>query len=103
MSIPMQISFHQVQPSRAVELVIRDHFEKLKKICSRIISFRAVITQTTVRHRKGNIFHVRLDVRLPGREILVGHESDLNHAHEDPYVAIRDAFRLARRRVRDFD
>lgn len=38
---------------------------------------------------------------MPGSEIVVNREPSEHHAHEDVYVAIRDAFRAARRQVQD--
>ena len=36
-------------------------------------------------------------ITVPGSEIPVRHARPADHAHEDPYVALRDAFRGARR------
>jgi hypothetical protein len=76
-------------------------------------------------HHKGKAFQVRLDLSVPGREIVINRapkrlsaakstegrqvETDLveNHrpskhaAHEDLYVAIRDAFNAAGRKLQD--
>jgi len=51
-------------------------------------------------HRDGNEFRVRIDLSVPGRDVVVG-RSPPHHAHTDVYVAIKDAFRAARREVMD--
>jgi cold shock CspA family protein len=38
---------------------------------------------------------------MPGQEIVINHEGASNHAHEDVYVAIRDAFDALDRRLED--
>jgi ribosome-associated translation inhibitor RaiA len=45
-------------------------------------------------HHQGNPFTVKLDITLPGSEIVVNRD----HA-EDVYVALRDAFEAARRQL----
>ena len=61
-----------------------------------------VVVEAPHRHsHKGKMYHVRIDLSLPGREIVVGREPEQNHAHEDVYVAIRDAFNAAVRRLED--
>jgi cold shock CspA family protein len=45
---------------------------------------------------------VRIDLTVPGTELVVSRESGLNHAHEDAYVAIRDAFKAARRKLDNY-
>jgi len=53
-------------------------------------------------HRKGRKYRARIDLKLPGRNIVVGNASESNPTHEDVYVAVRHAFDAARRRVQDF-
>ncbi|MGB1548585.1 MAG: HPF/RaiA family ribosome-associated protein, partial [Alphaproteobacteria bacterium] len=37
----------------------------------------------------------------PGKELVVTHSGPKDHAHEDVYVAIRDAFGAAARQLED--
>ncbi len=102
MQVPMQISFRHVEPSVVLEDVIRKNTERLEKYFPRITSVKTVVTRSALRHRKGNLYQIRIDLTLPGGNLVVGNDSDLNHAHEDPYVAVRDSFLSARRQIRDF-
>ena len=54
------------------------------------------------RHHKGNLYHVRIDLRVPGSELVVKRHPAQHAAHEDVYVAIRDAFDDARRELQDY-
>ena len=101
MQLPLQITFRHMDPSAALEARIRQRAEELDHFFDRIISCRVVVECAHRRHQQGNIFEVRVDLNIPGREIVVGREPGVNHAHEDPYVALRDAFDAARRLLED--
>lgn len=53
-------------------------------------------------HRKGNLYHIRVDIGVPGGEIVANRDPAANGAHEDVYVAIRDAFDAAKRQLQDY-
>lgn len=102
MQVPLQITFHDIDPSEAIEARIRERAAKLEEFCERIISCRVVVEAPHRRNNKGRLYSVRIDLTLPGAEIVVNREPQLNHAHEDVYVAIRDAFNAAQRRIQDY-
>ncbi len=102
MQMPLQISFRHMAHSNALAFEIEKKALKLETFCPRITSMNVVIEPTTRRHQQGNLFHVRIDLTLPGREIVVGSDPSLNQAHEDAHVAIRDAFKAARRQIEDY-
>jgi hypothetical protein len=37
------------------------------------------------------------------RELQIGHDPAQDHAHEDPYIAVRDAFDAAKRRLANLE
>ena len=97
----MQIRFHGMEPSPAVEARIREKAAELERFSDRITSCRVTVEKEHRHHHKGNLFRVRLDIGAPGREIAVTRTGPQDHAHEDVYVAIRDAFSAAVRRLED--
>jgi len=101
MAIPLQITFRNMTPSPAVRARIREHVEKLEHIHDRIMSCRVVIRSPHRHHRKGHIFHVSIDAKVPGSEVAVNRDPGEHHAHEDVYVAVRDAFDALARRLQD--
>ena len=101
MMLPLQITFRNMPRSGAVEQAIRDRAERLDRFCRHIMGCRVVV-ETRHRQHQGNLYHVRIDLTLPGREIVVGRERALHRTYEDVYVAIRDAFNSAGRRLEDF-
>lgn len=53
-------------------------------------------------HHKGNLYRVRLEIEVPDDQILVTRDPGDEHAHEDIYVAVRDAFDAARRQLKSY-
>jgi ribosomal subunit interface protein len=102
MQLPLQITWRNLEASDAVESAVREKAQKLERFAEHITSCRVIIEAPHKHHHQGNIYHVKIDITLPGAEILATHHSDKHHAHEDVYVAIRDAFDVARRQLEDY-
>lgn len=126
MKIPLQITFRDMPPSKAIEDTIRDKANKLDSLYDDIMSCRVIVEAPHRHHHKGKAYVVRINMTVPGGELVVNrepkrlvaarsaHAGDLektmaeNHepskhaAHEDAYVAIRDAFNAAARKLQDY-
>ncbi len=101
MQAPLQITFRHMDSSDAVVARIRERTAELERYSDRMTSCRVVVECRHPRHQQGNLFRVRVDLKVPGREIVVGRDPAAHRAHEDVYVAIRDAFDAARRLLED--
>lgn len=101
MQIPLQISFRNMTSSEAVAARIRERAEEIERFCDRITSCRVVVEAPHRHQHQGRIYHVRVDITVPGEEVVVKRDPSAHHAHEDVYVAIRDAFDAARRQLED--
>ena len=97
MQIPMQITIRDVDHSEALETHIRDKAKKLDEFFDHIMSRRVVVEVPHKHHHQGKQFNVRIDIGVPGSEIVVNRD----HA-EDVYVALRDAFDAAKRQLEDY-
>jgi ribosomal subunit interface protein len=97
MQIPLQITIRDVDHSEALETRIRDKVAKLEEFSKNIISCRVVVEVPHKHHHQGKQFNVRIDISVPGSEIVVNRD----HA-EDVYVALRDTFDAAKRRLEDY-
>lgn len=102
MRLPLQITFHNLEPSEFIEKAAREHAEKLEQFHDQIISCRVSIEAPHKHQNKGILYHVTIDIRVPGDEIVVSRMPDDEHAHEDVYVAMRDAFNAARRQLKQY-
>lgn len=96
----LQVTFRNIDASPTVEDRIRERARELERFFDHIISCRVVIEAPKRRHH-GDLYHVRIDLKVPGREIVVKRDPPEQHAHEDIYVAVRDAFDAVRRRIED--
>ena len=96
MQTPLQITFRNFPRSDAVEARIRDKAAKLEKFHGHIMSCHVAVEQLHRHHQQGTQFTVRLDIRMPGHEVVV----DRDH-HEDIYVALREAFDAAGRKLEE--
>lgn len=92
MDVPIELTFRHIGKSDALEAQVREHARKLERFYDHIISCRVVVEAPHKQHNKGNIYHVRVDVTVPEGELVASRDPAANHAHEDAYVAIRDAF-----------
>ena len=102
MQVPLQITFRHMESSEALAARIRERAEELNRFFDRIVSCRVAVELQNARHQQGNLFHVRVDLTVPGREIVVGRDPAAHHAHEEPHVAVRDSFDAARRLLEDY-
>ena len=96
MQLPTQIVFRDLPRSDAIEAAIQEKVDKLDAYFDRIMGCRVTVG-TVGRHKhQGKLFNIRVDLTVPGSEILVNRDSA-----EDVYVAIRDAFDHVRRKLED--
>ena len=97
----LQITFKEMEPSDAIETWVREHAAKLEKFYEPIIHCHVLIEAPHRHSHHGGLYEVRIDMTVPGEEVVVSHQGPKNQAHEDIYVALRDAFRAARRQLQD--
>lgn len=102
MEKPLQITFKNLDHSDAIEANIREKFERLQRFSDDMMGCHVVVEAPHKHHHQGNIYHVSIDITLSGDEIVANRRPDEHHAHEDVYVAIRDAFDNARRQLEDY-
>ena len=99
MQIPLEIAFVDMDSSPAVEARVRERAERLERHFDGITSCHVYVAAPHRHHRKGKLFEVRVEVRVPGAELAItGKPGDVN-AHEDVYVAVRDAFDAMERQL----
>ena len=91
MQLPLQITFRNMDPSDAVEANVREKAAKLDGFLENIMACRVVVEAQHRHHHKGNLYSARIDITVPGHEIVVSRTPGKDHAHEDVYVAVRDA------------
>lgn len=96
MKLPLQITSRNVSLSESAEQSIREKAAKLDQFYDQIMSCRVLVESPHRHQQRGNQYNVRLDITVPGSEIVIKREEN-----EDLYVAIRDAFDAAQRKVKE--
>lgn len=102
-TIPLQIAFEGgLTASEALQRRVEQEAERLERFHDHIISCRVAIIGRSGKRRHGDLYAVRLQITTPGAgEVVIDRNPPADHAHEDPFVAVRDAFSAARRRLQD--
>ena len=101
MAVPLEILFHNLDRSPAVEADIRERVAKLERLADDILSCRVTVEGPHKHHRQGNLFAVRVDLRVAGNDIVASRAPGDDRSHEDVFVAVRDAFDAARRQLQE--
>lgn len=120
MTLALQITYRNLDRSDQIDHRIRAEAAKLNKFYPRIESCRVVVEAPEGHHRHGNVNHVRIDLGVPGGELVTTHEPGLQSSlqraeaaktakhmevdapHKSISRAIHDAFKSARRQLQDY-
>lgn len=102
----VDIVFRNMPPSEALESRILEAVERLDAVGGRIAGCRIVVAVPCSDERDtaaAGRYFVRIDLRLPDGEVVIGREPEDQYAHRDPDVALRGAFAAAERLLRARD
>jgi cold shock CspA family protein/ribosome-associated translation inhibitor RaiA len=120
MKVPVQITFRNMKQSEVIEEWVRDEIAKLESFYSDVMGCRVAIEVPHRHHRKGSTYHIRIDLTMPGGEIVVKRQPSLSHRaaqagetairkhlettipHKNLRLAINDAFKAAGRQLQDY-
>ena len=102
MQTPIQISFHQLAPSPAIEARIREKVAKLEHYFAGLISCRVVVERAYHQYQDRGPVSVRFELAVPGnRTIVGGGPGTCNDAAEGFEGALTAAFEAAKRQLHD--
>ncbi|TAM81408.1 MAG: HPF/RaiA family ribosome-associated protein [Acidobacteria bacterium] len=119
MVLPLQITFRNLHSSEMVKGWIQEEANKLNEFYGKITSCRVVVELPNRRHKAGNLYHVRIDLTVPGGEMVVERQPGLRGLpghieikptkslevmapHKDLRQAINDAFGAMQRRLQNY-
>lgn len=105
MQEPLEIVFHQLEPSPDIEADIRERADKLSRLYDRLTHCRVSIEALHRQHRTGNVYDVHIDMLVPGGELVVSrepHNAKEKYANPDLRTSIRDAFQAAERQLKAY-
>ena len=96
MRSPVEITLRGVPQSGALERYVGEQARALDRQCDRIQACHVVVEALHRPKQQGAQFAVRLNITLPGTEVVVNREHG-----EDVYMAVRDAFEAAGLQLKD--
>ena len=103
MDSPLEIAFHNMDTSEALERKVRGRVGRLNQRYGFINSCHVVVE---VPHRnpanQAREYHVRIEVRVPDKELVVSRDPGDDRTHFDPHLAVRDAFDAMERQLEQF-
>lgn len=99
MQVPIEVTFRDMTPSPALDLKVREWVGKLEHVVP--IQRCTVVVETPHKHqRHGTPFQIHLSIAIPGHQVTVTRGARAEY--QDPYLAVSDAFRAARRELLAF-
>jgi ribosomal subunit interface protein len=96
MQVPLEISARLIELTPDLEADLRRRSAKLERYFDRITSCRIAVEGPSNHHQAGGPYRVRLDITVPGSELVANKEG------EELNAVIRDAFQAAERQVEEF-
>jgi cold shock CspA family protein len=120
MQVPLQITFRNMESSPRIKEWIRAEAERLETFYSQIMGCRVAVEVPHRHHRKGSRYRVRIDLTLPGGEVVIKRQPNIRDRvkqrgeaqaskslevatpNKNLRLAIDDAFRVAVRRLQDY-
>lgn len=119
-STRLQITCHGVDSSPALKQLIADLADKLDHTFNGITSCHVVLEHSHQNRSRGDPYSVRIELNVPKARLVVQHEPpakrilkgadaensskalEVEQPEKDPYVAVHEAFTIARRKLDDY-
>ena len=92
MQVPLELSFHNLEPSEHLERRIRERVARLERFFDRIVSCHVTLSAPHRSQQHALAYHLRIEVRVPQKPLIVNRDPGPQGAHFDAYVLIRDSF-----------
>jgi ribosome-associated translation inhibitor RaiA len=102
MTTPVEIHFHGIDKSEAIETRVREKVAKLEKHFGRMTHCRVVLEAPHRSPTKPKVYQIKIEIGMPrAQPVVVSHEREGSHAGEELPLAIREAFDVALRKIDD--
>jgi ribosome-associated translation inhibitor RaiA len=102
MRTPLRITFQNTRASDALRAMITEEVDHLEHFFGRMTACHVVFKVPDGNHRSSGLYEVAVHLKMPGGTTVdVDRTPGLDVRFADPLFAVGDAFRRARRRIRD--
>ncbi len=102
MRLTPQISFRNLEPGEEIKQRIDEEVRRLEKFYGGIIGCKVMVEVPHHRHRTGDRYRVRIDLTVPGRELVVSRDPGNNDESTNLPAAITAAFDAMQRQLEDY-
>jgi hypothetical protein len=100
MPAPVQITFEGISHSDAIEGYIRNEMDNLHDVDAWVTSASVAVTPPRAKHFSGDPYRLRVRLTVEGGpDINVNHDPGAGRRHDAMQIAVRDTFRIVRRRL----
>ncbi len=91
------ITWRHFEPTPKDEEHVQQGLQRLERFFDHILRCEVAIDAPHGHQANGSPYHVRIDITVPGHELVINRDPGDDNAHADLHVAIRDAFKAAER------
>jgi len=102
MQTPLEIAFKHVDPSDEIKELVEEKAAELERFYDGITSCHVYIRAPHRSQRSGNLCEVTVEVRVPGKELVVRSDQGDASGNEHLSVAVRNAFSTMAQRLKDW-
>ncbi len=100
METPLRLTFRHADHSDALAARTHELVGRLARLQPHMTDCHVTVEGPSGRHVKGGTFAVSIDISLPKSSVHVDTARSPKAAHADPYIALRDAYDIAKRQLR---
>lgn len=97
MQTPLEISFQHVEPDDDIKAYVRERVDYLAQLYDGITSCQVYIAAPQNRQKTGHLYDITIEVRVPGKELVVSDRKGDRQQHKHLRIALRDAFAIIER------
>lgn len=101
MQVPLEVTYRGVEKTDAIDELVNEKVGKLETVCDRLNSCHIAIEKIHDRPSSGSPYRVRIDMRVPGQEVVAESNPGEGVQYNALDAVIRDAFDAARRQLQE--
>lgn len=103
MQFPPEIAFRGFEPDEWLKDAIHKEIDKLDDHFGRVVGCRVMVELPHRRREEGNPYHVRIELSVPGRNLVVSRSPKARERErETQMTAVDEAFSAMTRRLEDY-
>jgi CheY-like chemotaxis protein/ribosome-associated translation inhibitor RaiA len=99
---PLALCFRHDLEGEHIKDFVYNMAAKLNRFSHHIDHCRVVLDQSGTHHQRHRLYHVTINIEIPGKTITVKHDSETDLGFENLYFSIHFAFEAAIRRLKRY-